>query len=78
MYTTPLATLKTAATKTTTRNAQTDRALEAAMEYARKHLDRVTLDDQRTGADFFETSVWSIRAIVKNAFEAGFNAAANR
>lgn len=58
-------TTKPAAKKTAAAMDKTVRAIAA------KHLSLTTLDETRTGADFREQAVWTIRAALEAAYEAG-------
>lgn len=59
----------------TTKNSKRETALKHTTEWARRRLERDTLEEQRSGKDFFETSVWAVRELIEKAFAAGEAAA---
>ena len=49
------------------------RAMDEALETARKAMFRDSLETTNSGDDFFETSVWAIRDLVEAVFEAAYH-----
>jgi hypothetical protein len=75
---------KTTKTKTTNPKPKRDeiakaKALAAEMEWAKVELLLETLETRKNdGLDFHEIPVWSIRDIVRHAFETGFQHGSSR
>jgi len=60
-------------TKTTSLDAIAKRrSMEDALERARKAMFRETLEETRSGDDFFETNVVAVRDLVGRVFEAAY------
>ncbi len=66
-------------TKTSLDGISKQKAIDAEMEWAKVELLLETLETRKSdGLDFHEIPVWSIRDLVRHAFEAGYHEACTR